>query len=134
MERKSSHGFFNGFIIGLIVGVGIVLLLTTKKGKRILKSLSEEGLESVSGLDELLQKFERATKRVTHHEEEDMDEPEDSDYVRERPVLLAHDGAELPITKKVALPRVEINEDDDDHVTKVKPTRRRFFRGIPKRG
>jgi len=134
MEHKSGRSFFNGFVIGLIVGVGIVLLLTTKKGKRILKSLSEEGLESVNGLDELLQKFERATKRATPRE--DDDEEEDSDYVRERPVLLAHDGAELPTTKKVALPRVEINKEDDeeDHVTKIKPTRRRFFRGIPKRG
>lgn len=135
MESKNSHSFFNGFVIGLIVGVGVALLFTTKKGKKILKSLSEEGLESVNGLDDLLQKFESATKRVTHQNEDDDTEEKESDYVRERPALLAHDGAELPVAKKIALPKVEINEDDEeDQITKSKPTRRRFFRGIPKRG
>lgn len=40
--------FLNGFILGAIIGGGIVFLLGTKKGKQILKSISEDGLDNIS--------------------------------------------------------------------------------------
>lgn len=46
MNNNHSHGGnFNAFLWGLIIGAGAVFLFGTKKGKRILKTISEEGLE-----------------------------------------------------------------------------------------
>lgn len=46
MNNNHSHGGnFNAFLWGLIIGAGAVFLFGTKKGKRMLKTISEEGLE-----------------------------------------------------------------------------------------
>jgi gas vesicle protein len=162
-NKHSNTGiFFNGFIIGLLVGAGIVLLLTTKKGKRILKSLTEEGFDKISNIDDLMKRFEKVTEQVVSDGD---DEEAGNDYVKEKPVLLAIEPQEQPVEKKtVTLPPIQINttgdelkspepadeallhiealrkklaqdlEDAEDQaITTVKSTRRRFFRGIPKR-
>lgn len=46
---KSSGG--NGFMAGIVVGALIVFLLFTKKGRRILKELSEGGYEAIKDID-----------------------------------------------------------------------------------
>lgn len=52
---KHNHGGGgNGFLFGVIVGAALVFLLATKKGKQILKALTEGGFEGVSELSELL--------------------------------------------------------------------------------
>ena len=40
--------FSDGFLLGLIIGGGLALLFTTKKGNKILKAVSEEGFEGLS--------------------------------------------------------------------------------------
>lgn len=50
---NNKGGFLNGFLLGAIVGGIAVFLLTSKKGRKILKLLTEEGLEGVSELEEL---------------------------------------------------------------------------------
>jgi hypothetical protein len=45
----NSGRFSNGFLLGLIIGGGLVFLLGTKTGKAILKTVSEEGLEGLTG-------------------------------------------------------------------------------------
>ncbi len=52
--NNSGNGnrFFDGFLWGAIIGGGLVFLLGTKKGKKLLKTISEEGVE---GLSELLE-------------------------------------------------------------------------------
>jgi len=40
--------FSDGFLLGLIIGGGLALLFTTKKGNKILKVVSEEGFEGLS--------------------------------------------------------------------------------------
>lgn len=58
MNNNSSGGsFVNGFLWGAIIGAGVVFLLGTKKGKRLLKTITEEGLEGVSGLSELVEEY-----------------------------------------------------------------------------
>jgi len=49
-SRHHESKFFNGFLLGLIVGGAIVFLLATKKGKRILKLISEEGLDNLTNI------------------------------------------------------------------------------------
>jgi DNA-binding PadR family transcriptional regulator len=45
-NRDHGNKFFSGFLFGAIIGGGIVFLLGTEKGKKILASLTEEGLEN----------------------------------------------------------------------------------------
>lgn len=62
MENKtidSGQGkFFNGFLLGLLVGGFLVFVLGTKKGKRLLKVISEEGLDNISNILEEADKTE----------------------------------------------------------------------------
>lgn len=53
-NRHGGSGFFNGFILGLLVGAGIVFLFGTAKGKRVLQMLLEQ-VEENTELSELLE-------------------------------------------------------------------------------
>lgn len=56
MENNSSTGsghgnnFFSGFLLGALVGAAVVFLFATKKGKRILKAISEKGADNISNI------------------------------------------------------------------------------------
>ena len=61
MENNNSNSgnkFFNGFLWGALIGGGIVFLLGTKKGKKLLKAISEEGLDNISNILNEAEKFE----------------------------------------------------------------------------
>lgn len=47
MENNNGK-FSNGFLLGLIIGAALVFFLGTEKGKKLLKTISEDGLESLS--------------------------------------------------------------------------------------
>ncbi|HET9947181.1 MAG TPA: YtxH domain-containing protein [Patescibacteria group bacterium] len=69
MERENRHhdnGFMNGLLLGIIIGAAAVFLLGTKQGRRVLRMLSEEGIE---GLGELRDIFE---SEEFHEDMEDM--------------------------------------------------------------
>jgi hypothetical protein len=51
-HQKTSYG--NGFIFGLIVGVIITLLFTTKRGRIIFKEIMENGVRKFSDLEQIL--------------------------------------------------------------------------------
>lgn len=59
MENKNSQNgtFMNGFVWGLLLGSIVVFLLGTKKGKKLLKILTEEGIEGMAELGELINDF-----------------------------------------------------------------------------
>ncbi len=98
-NKHTSSGFLNGLLLGLLLGAGLTLLLTTKKGKKILRSFTEEGLDSLTNFDDLYRRFERITKEVTDAEEEE----EESDYVQPKKVLLAE--GHVPVRKVIETPR-----------------------------
>ncbi|MEK7534261.1 MAG: YtxH domain-containing protein [Patescibacteria group bacterium] len=52
MESNNNGGnkFLNGFLLGALIGGGAIFLLSSEKGKKILKILSEEGLDKISDL------------------------------------------------------------------------------------
>lgn len=55
MEQKHhGSGFMNGFILGAIVGAAIVFFLFTEKGRKLLRTITEEGLDGASELHDLL--------------------------------------------------------------------------------
>lgn len=48
--NSESGKFSTGFILGLLLGGGLVFLLGTRTGKNLLKIISEQGLEGISDL------------------------------------------------------------------------------------
>ncbi len=51
-NRHSGSGFMNGLLLGIIIGAALVFFLGTKKGKEMLRTITEEGLEDFSELGE----------------------------------------------------------------------------------
>lgn len=66
-ECHHERGSGNGFLLGVLVGVVLTLLFTTDKGRKILKELSENGLEA---LDDRLRNFEEGDENVVADEED----------------------------------------------------------------
>lgn len=75
MEHRNNNGNGSGFLLGVLVGVIITLLFTTKKGREIVKDLTEKGLDKFSTLQDVLE---------GNFEDEEFDDT--NDYVQEEPV------------------------------------------------
>lgn len=58
-EKQHSGGLSSGFLLGVIVGVIITLLLTTKRGKKLLKMITEEGMQKFSNLEDVFNDIEQ---------------------------------------------------------------------------
>jgi len=56
-KKDKGSGFFTGFMLGMIVGAALVYFLATKKGKKLLQKFSENGVEGVSNLEELVEEY-----------------------------------------------------------------------------
>lgn len=98
--NNNNNRFFDGFLWGAVIGGGLVFLLGTKKGKKILKMITEEGVE---GLSEIL--------------EAQMDAGD-----------LEEDGEETPEEPVLRGNGVSKNSQSKESGEEVKQTRRRFFR------
>lgn len=57
MNNNGGNRFFDGFLLGVLVGALAFYLFGTKSGKRIVKILSEEGME---GLQKVVADFQEA--------------------------------------------------------------------------
>lgn len=57
--------FSDGFLLGMLVGGLAVFLLGTKKGNKILKALTEDGL---AGLGEIARELENEAKKETKNQ------------------------------------------------------------------
>lgn len=69
-HHQKGGRFMDGLLVGLILGFGLALLITTKKGRRMLKMLTEEGLDSVSELKKRLDNIEVVLDENDDEEEE----------------------------------------------------------------
>ena len=72
MEQRKDRNS-HGFTWGMLVGGAVVLMLTTKKGREILKEISDGGLE---GIEEFID-IEKV-KELTNEFSDDGDEQEDA--------------------------------------------------------
>lgn len=152
MEEREQHGigFSNGFLFGLIVGVVLALLFSTKKGRAILRELTEEGKDKFSGLREYLDEVEDSVV----DQDEVIDAYDDnlgaSEYVAPEAESRheVHEEKEAPVAKQPEREVVHEKASEKPHPTaheespksnghhaEVKRTPiRRFFKGVPKRG
>jgi hypothetical protein len=71
-SSRQGNNSFNTFLLGIIVGAAIVFLLGTEKGKKILKVISEKGLDNISNL---LEEADKSTNLDEVLEEENEVSP-----------------------------------------------------------
>lgn len=104
-NQHSNGGFINGLLLGVIIGGGAVFLLGTKKGKKLLKTLTEEGLEGISELEDLL-------------------EEESGEYKEP-----------LPVKEDKTYSETELNGNGkkESAINKITTTGKRFFKGIKRK-
>lgn len=120
-EHSSGGGFLNGLLLGLLIGGGAVFLFGTKKGKRLLKLITEEGLEGISELENFI---------------EDEADYQEEPFVRQKvsvpqkPVV-SRKYQESTSTPVVAREELGFEEDRPEGNTFNKA--RRLFKGIRKR-
>src|SRR5258708_1533162 len=119
---QSNNGFISGFVLGIVVGAALVFLFATKKGKRLLKLLSEEGLEGVSGIEEL----------ITEELVEEKPQPVSNKVSKVSRVSKVSNGDQDP--EERSIPPLGSTENFIPHALgRIQTPARRFFKGIPKR-
>ena len=117
-KEKQGGGLSSGFLLGVVVGVIITLLLTTKRGKRILKLITEEGMSKLSNWEDLFRdaveeyQTKPAEPKLPPVDLSSAEEQEDEETVESAPV----------------------EEEEMKHVEKKEQpkTIKRFFKGIPR--
>lgn len=68
MNNDHSHDsskFFNGFLFGMLIGGAAIFFLGTQKGKKFLKKLSEDGIESFSEFEDLVEEANTEYENLT---------------------------------------------------------------------
>lgn len=136
-DNKNRH---SGFFIGFIIGVASALLLNTKKGKKILNVLIDQGIDRISNWEEVVKTVleedeefingddytassgnkEKSQKKIEKNEKET---PEGESHIRS-------EDKSAPSLQEVLK---EMRKPDPVAVEKVKSATRRFFRGIKKK-
>ncbi len=104
-QRNHSNGNgFSVFLTGVIVGVLLTLLFTTRRGKKLLDKITDEGLTSLSDLKTLMQ-------------DEDLEEMEDEqEALDDEPIEEEEESMPMKNHKKPS------------SVKKIAATTRRFFK------
>lgn len=126
-ETEHHGGALNAFILGVVVGVALTLLLTTKKGRRILRSLTDEGMGRLGKLEDVVQKKAPVVPNIT----EDIDTMmEGQDYAA------AEDMKKEPTPSHVSEAAVKHalkhTEEHKNGVEKSSSSPKRMFRGAKK--
>jgi hypothetical protein len=80
-NHNNSHG--NGFLLGVIVGVVITLLFTTKKGRALVKELTEKGLDKFSELQKALEVTKEEFDETLEEDESGGDDYLEPEEVKE---------------------------------------------------
>jgi len=78
-NKQTSNGPGSGFILGIFVGVLLTLLLTTKKGREILRELMKLATEKISDMDHSIERAFTEREKILKQEEEEI---QGNDYVK----------------------------------------------------
>lgn len=132
-NKEKHHSSHNGFLFGVLLGVAITLLFTTKKGRRILKSLTDEGLEKVNQWEDLV------SKKIDEKMESINDDLEEREFVEvvEEPVTRVTEPPTVSSKNGVSHHLNGEKKDSEKEVSKVEPevrhAVRRFFKTAKKK-
>jgi hypothetical protein len=116
MDKHKDQHNNGGFVLGLLIGVLVTLAITTKKGRKLLRMVTEEGKDKFSEWDEILEDIKASLSEddyvsTVHDYKEDVEKPVD-----------------------VVQDKTMDTSEPQPSVTRVKSTARRFFRGVSRRG
>src|SRR5689334_17105967 len=70
-QQQNSLG--GGFLLGLVIGILVTLLFTTKKGRELLKEWTEKGINKLTDLENIIKEPTQPSSKTT--------ETPDNDYV-----------------------------------------------------
>lgn len=117
-RRQSGGSSLNTFFLGVLVGVFLTLLFTTKKGRKLLKIVTDEGVDRLSHWESVLKSIEKEIEDDAFDEESVLGED-----VRED-VRMLHAPKKEEMHDDKDLSRSEKKEDDTPKKS------RRLFKGI----
>lgn len=119
-NNHNGNGLGSGFLLGVVVGVIITLLFTTKKGREIVKELTEKGLDKFSTLQDILDE-----NLVDEEFEEEGD-----DYVEKEVVQDYKPNPQSSQPQQPVQPHTAPREQAQEKVAaqKTKASVKRFFR------
>lgn len=113
-QNERNNGFSTGLLLGLFLGVCLTLLLVTKKGRRILKTLTEKGLDNIKDLKTKLREADVQIDEDLYHD--DLEEESSTPVLpKPTPVVSSAEKPEPPKTNG------------------IKKHAKKLFRGIPKK-
>lgn len=87
--------FSDGFLIGALIGGVAIYLLVTPKGKKILKSLTEEGQDVLTDFIENLEENHQGVRPMPQKKEVN-DEPAEEEIELESPVESLENNTSAP--------------------------------------
>lgn len=122
MEHRNTNNAGGGFILGILIGVLITLLFTTKKGRKILKTITDEGMDKINNFEDLFEKKMR--------EEDDEDMGMSNEDVPSPVLIATHQVQVDPLAHQE---EYHASDEVSSHSHTPIATGRRFFRGTPKR-
>ena len=124
MEDKNNNqqGGGNSFLLGAVIGTVATLLFTTKKGREIVREITEKGLEKFTELEDALKSGEQ-TEII-----------EEGDYLEPELRQIAEPEAEkVKLAKETKKEEAPAKPHTNGSVIRTgKPSIRRFFKGSKK--
>lgn len=125
--HSSGGGFLQGFLLGGLIGAGLVFFLGTKRGKEIADEIKEKGLSIVDDFDELLEELTEDTA-VEHVPPQtasaQLDEPAKYSDVQTTNNYSTVNVEDTKVSNEPPIP---------PHIETLQTHGRRLFTGIPKR-
>ncbi|MBI5045019.1 MAG: hypothetical protein HZC02_03770 [Candidatus Levybacteria bacterium] len=98
-SRRNSS--LSVFLFGILFGVFVTLLFTTKKGKRVLKAITDEGVERFSRWEDMISAVEQEMDNANLDDDEIVEEKIiQQDNEGDKPELISSDDVSQPDRKK----------------------------------
>ena len=132
-NHSSNNGFGNGFLLGAILSGAAVFLLGTKKGKKLLKTLTEEGIEGISDLEDFLFEDEVKPSQIIRSKIEKTAPQVESAIEKITTTSISKVSELAEVAAKAASNAAEAAETAAKVTENFEKKTKRFFRGVPKR-
>ena len=142
-KKVSNNSLGTGFLLGVIVGFIFTFLFVTKKGREILKEITDKGLNHIDDLEKLLQQKEKEFEEMDEETEEEDYLHKNEEQKKQETHLIAYEAEvnnaqpkeEVNTLKREVGPKKDYVEkggsqklEKEGTITKAKKTARKFFR------